>query len=70
MEEIAHNVAYLSREDRLCYFDLKGVDEFVRKEVAALPQFNSPLSTTPDRDIHQVVQGARPHGTPNLRATP
>ena len=60
-EELFHEVADLSEQARLQYFDTHGVDALTRKEVEALLSFDSPSGITLEDNIHHVVQRALAH---------
>src|SRR5882724_4873101 len=58
VEEIFHEIADLSVEDRSRYFDEHSIDPETRREVSALLEFDSRSMITLDRDIVQVTQQA------------
>ena len=58
IEELFHAVADLPEPARGRYFAEQGIDASTRREVEALLAFDSQSSTSLDKDIGQVAQGA------------
>ena len=56
VEELFHEVADLSAEERARYFDEHGIDLATRNEVAALLEFDGATSTLLEGDISSLAR--------------